>query len=122
MSFSSVQNPKDNKKVRAWQRRHERHRADFPVKASLLRDSGYVQFSGRCGDLGHGGMGVVLTGEVAKDEVLSLEFHLPTSPIDLVVRAIVRYRRGLLHGLEFLGPSGEQQSAIDQYCATLPLA
>ncbi|HMK22777.1 MAG TPA: PilZ domain-containing protein [Terriglobales bacterium] len=121
MSLSSVQNP-SNRKARGWQRRYERHRADFPVKASLLRDSGYVQLAGRCGDLGHGGMGVVLTGEVAKDEVLSVEFDLPTFSATLVVRAIVRYRKGLLHGLEFLGLSSQQQTAVDEYCATLPVA
>jgi|ERR1700757_190101 PilZ domain len=121
MSFSSLENPL-NRKVRGWQRRYERHRADVPVKASLLRESGYVELGGRCGDLGHGGMGVVLTGEVMKDEVLSVEFRLPTSPENLVVRAIVRYRKGLLHGLEFLGLSAEQQSAVDAYCATLPPA
>jgi hypothetical protein len=121
MSSSSLKNSTE-KKARAWQRRFERHRADFLVKASLLRDSGYVELTGRCGDLGHGGMGVVITGEIPKDEVLSVEFHLPTSPVSLVVRAIVRYRKGLLHGLEFLGLSREQQLAVDQYCATLPLA
>jgi c-di-GMP-binding flagellar brake protein YcgR len=119
MSFSSLRNPPD-KKERAWQRRFQRHRTDFPVSVSLLRDSGYIELTGRCGDLGHGGMGVVLTGEVANDEVLSVKFHLPTSPVELVVRAIARYRKGLLHGLEFLGLSGEQESAVDQYCATLP--
>lgn len=121
MSFSSVQNP-SSRKARDWKRRYDRHRADFPVKVTLLRDCGYVELSGRCGDLGRGGMGVVLTGEVAKDEVVSVEFRLPTSPVNLVARAIVRYRKGLLHGLEFLGLSSEQQSAVDGFCATLPLA
>ncbi len=87
------------RKMRSWQRRYDRHRADFAVKVSLLRDSGYVELSGRCGDLGHGGMGVVLTGEVAKDEVVTVEFRVPTLPVELQARAIVRYRKGLLHGL-----------------------
>ena len=65
-------------------------------------------------------MGAVLTAEVAKDEVLSLEFSLPGLPGPLVVRAIVRYCKGLVHGLEFLALSPEQQAAIDDYCAMLP--
>jgi hypothetical protein len=119
MSSSYLHKP-DFRKQRGWQRRHQRHRADFPVQASLLKENGYLQLSGRCGDLGHGGMGAVLTAEVAKDEVVSLEFGLPGSPAPLVVRAIVRFSKGLLHGFEFLGLSGEQQAAIDEYCATLP--
>lgn len=119
MSFSHLQKP-PTRPLRGWQRRHQRHRADFPVKASVLRESGYLQLSGRCGDLGHGGLGAVLTAEVAKDEVLSLEFSLPGVPTPLVVRAIVRYSKGMLHGFEFLGLSQEQQAAIDNYCATLP--
>ena len=121
MSLSTPSKPA-SRKLTGWQRRHQRHRADFPVKASLLREGGYQELSGRCGDLGHGGMGAVLTAEIPKDEVLSLEFSLPTFPAPLVVRSIVRYRRGFLHGLEFLGLTEDQQSAIDSYCAGLPFA
>ena len=119
MSSSSLHKPAI-RTLRGWQRRHPRHRADFPVQASLLEETGYLQLSGRCGDLGHGGMGALLTAEVAKDEVLSLEFSLPGLPAPLVIRAIVRFSKGLLHGLEFLGLSTEQQAAIDECCATLP--
>jgi len=119
VTSSYLQKPA-TRKLRNWQRRYTRHRADFPLNASLLRENGYLQLSGRCGDLGHGGMGAVLTAEVAKDEVLSLGFSLPGLPGPLVVRAIVRYAKGLLHGFEFLGLSPEQQAAIDDYCATLP--
>jgi PilZ domain len=119
MTSSYPQKPA-TRKPRDWQRRYQRHRADFPLHASLLRENGYVQLSGRCGDLGHGGMGAVLTAEVAKDEVLSLEISLPGLPAPLLVRAIVRYSKGLLHGFEFLGLSAEQQAAIDDCCATLP--
>jgi len=121
MSLSTPAKP-TTRKLSGWQRRYQRHRADFPVKASLLREGGYQELSGRCGDLGHGGMGAVLTQEIAKDEVLSLEFLLPTFPAPLLVRSIVRYRRGFLHALEFLGLTADQQSAIDSFCAALPHA
>ena len=65
-------------------------------------------------------MGAVLTAEVPKDEVLSLEFRLPGLPTPLVVRGIVRFSKGLLHGFEFLGLSDKQQATIDEYCTTLP--
>ena len=106
-------------KQRGWRRRHQRYRADFPLKATVLRDDGYLEIRGRCGDIGHGGMGAVFTTEVAKGEVVSLEFRLSAKGEPFVIRSIVRYRRGFGHGLEFLGLSGEQQAAIDAFCAGL---
>lgn len=119
--MTSITLRKPPTRKRGWERRYQRHRTDFPVKASVLREAGYQEIFGRCGDLGHGGMGAVLSEEIAKDEVLSLEFSLPTFSAAIVVRSIVRYRQGFVHGLEFLGLSQEQQSAIDLYCTTLPI-
>lgn len=109
-------------KQRSWRRRHERYRADFALKATVLQEVGYVEIQGRCGDIGHGGMGTVLTAEVAKGEVVSLEFKLAANGPALMVRSIVRYRKGFVHGLEFLGLSPEQQAAIDAFCQGLPLS
>jgi c-di-GMP-binding flagellar brake protein YcgR len=106
-------------KQKGWKRRYPRHRADFPLKASALREDGYLEIQGRCSDIGHGGMGTILTEEVAQGEVLSLEFELPSTLEQLAVRAIVRYRTGFVHGLEFLGLSAEQQTAIDGFCIDL---
>jgi hypothetical protein len=64
-------------------------------------------------------MGTVLTAEVEAGEVVSLEFALPDSSEAFAVRAIVRYRRGFMHGLEFLGLSSTQESAITSFCANL---
>ncbi len=106
-------------KQRGWQRRYQRHRADFALKASVLREDGYLEIQGRCGDLGHGGMGTVFTAEIAKGEVLSLEFQLPADDKVISVRAIVRYRKGFVHGLEFLGLTADQQAKIDEFCVKL---
>ena len=106
-------------KQKGWRRRYPRHRANFPLKASALRDDAYLQIQGRCSDIGHGGMGTVLTEEVPPGEVLSLAFELPSASDPLALRAIVRYRKGFMHGLEFLGLSPEQQSAIDGFCLDL---
>ncbi len=106
-------------KQRSWRRRHKRYRTDFPVKASLLGEEGYQEIEGRCGDIGHGGMGTVLNTKVAKGEVISLQFCLKNQSEAMVVRAIVRYHRGFVHGLEFLGLTAEQQSIIDAFCSGL---
>jgi len=106
-------------KQKTWRRRFSRHRADFPLKATSLREDGYTEIRGRCGDIGKGGMGTVLTAEVDAGEVVSLEFSLPASSQSFAVRAIVRYRRGFVHGLEFLGLSSEQESEINAFCTNL---
>jgi c-di-GMP-binding flagellar brake protein YcgR len=106
-------------KQRGWKRRHERYRTDFPVKASVLREAGYQNLAGRSSDIGGGGMGAVFNAECVKGEVISLEFSLPSAAQAFEVRSIVRYQKGFLHGLEFLGLTDEQRQAIDSFCSQL---
>ena len=103
-------------KQKTWRRRYSRHRAGFPVKATVLRDSGYVEIPGRCSDIGHGGLGTVFTSEVPAGEVIAIEFTLPPASEPLQVRTIVRYQKGFVHGMEFLGLTVEQQAAVDAFC------
>lgn len=104
-------------KQKGWRRRYPRYRVDFAVKFTALGDDGYAEIHGRCGDIGCGGMGVVLTGEIKPGEVVSIEFALPASLEPMSVRAIIRYQTGSAHGLEFLGLSNEQREAVERYCA-----
>jgi hypothetical protein len=106
-------------KQKGWKRRYERYRTDFPIKATVLREQGYAELQGRCGDIGHGGIGAVFNAECVKGEVISLEFSLLPGTEPLAVRSIVRYCRGFLHGLEFLGLTAERRQAIERYCSTL---
>ena len=115
MSLSFLEKNLKNKQ-RSWQRRHERYRADFPIKATLLREQGYLEIQGRCSDLGQGGMGTVLTAELAKGEVLTLQFLLPEDSEEFLVRAIVRYRKAFIHGVEFLGLTTAQLEKIKLFC------
>ena len=118
MSASSLEKALQAKQ-RGWKRRYERYRTDFPVNATVLRESGYQDLAGRCGDIGHGGMGAVFNAECVKGEVISLEFRLPNVTEVLNVRSIVRYRKGFLHGLEFLGLTDEQRQEIEAFCSQL---
>jgi hypothetical protein len=108
-------------KQKGWRRRYPRYRANFPLTATALRESGYQVLKGRCSDIGRGGMGVVLTPPAPENEVLSIEFTLPNLPTPLTLRAIVRYHKGFSHGLEFLGVTSEQQSILEEFCATLEM-
>jgi hypothetical protein len=106
-------------KQRSWKRRYKRYRTDFTVKATMLRDTGYQELAGRCSDIGRGGMGAVFNAECVKGEVITLTFCLPPAAQLLEVRSIVRYCKGLLHGLEFLGLTDEQRQSIDIFCRQL---
>ena len=52
-------------------------------------------------------------------EVVSLELALPQATYPLKLRALVRYRRGLHYGFEFLALSMEQRAAIRRVCEML---
>src|SRR5215469_11214222 len=104
---------------KGWRRRYPRYRADYPLTATALEQGGYFESQGRCSDIAHAGMGAVLTSNAQPGDVLTLKFQLPNSSNTLSVRAIVRFRNGFVHGLEFLGLTPEQQSSIDKFCSTL---
>ena len=108
-------------KQKGWRRRYPRYRANFPLTATTFRENEYQVLQGRCSDIGRGGMGVVLTPPAHASEVLSLELTLSNHTTPLTLRAIVRYRTGFSHGLEFLGVTAEQQSIIEEFCATLEI-
>ncbi|HXY52343.1 MAG TPA: PilZ domain-containing protein [Terriglobales bacterium] len=101
------------------QRRYPRYRTDLSLKVTVLRDDGYAELRGRCGDLGEGGFGAVLNAELSPGEVISLDFALPEGDALSEVRAIVRYRKGLVHGFEFLGLTQAQQQKIQRVCRSL---
>lgn len=105
---------------RDWKRRYPRYRTEIPIKVRLLAEGGYTDVLGRCSDIGEGGAGAVLTAEVPKGEVVDLELSCPGGE-QFAVRAIVRYRRGLLHGFEFMSLSTEQRSLVGSLCAGRPI-
>jgi c-di-GMP-binding flagellar brake protein YcgR len=104
---------------KGWQRRYPRYRTDIPMKAVVLRDDGYIELRGRCSDIGEGGLGAVLTDDLLPGEVVSLQIALDRQAESLRVRAIVRYRKGLVYGFEFLGLSSDQQQAVKVLCQSL---
>jgi hypothetical protein len=114
VSFSS-QGAAKKPSGREWKRRYPRYRIDLPLKATVLGANGYYDVHGRSGDLGEGGLGAIFVSEISQGEVVALEMQLPSGGL-LQVRGIVRYRKGLLHGLEFLGISESQRQVVLQLC------
>jgi hypothetical protein len=103
-------------KQKTWRRRFSRHRADFPLKATSLREDGYAEIRGRCGDIGKGGWAPFLLAVAAGGSLA--QFNLPASSQSFAVRAVSIPQR-FVHGLEFLGLSPEQESEIGAFCANL---
>jgi len=51
---------------------------------------------------------------------VSLQFVVPPHSTELHVQAVVRYRVGVRHGLEFNSLNEEERVAIRQFCNELP--
>jgi len=102
---------------RDWKRRYPRYRIDLPLKATVLGPNGYYDVHGRSGDIGEGGLGAIFVSEISQGEVVAVQMQLPSGGM-LQMRGIVRYRKGLLHGLEFLGLSESQHQAVLELCET----
>jgi len=97
-------------------RRFPRHRADLPLTITILSDEGYTTIHGRMNDIAEGGLGVLMASELPAGEVVQVEFMLPPDAEPFRARAVVRYRKGYFHGIEFLGLSDEQKQQILEYC------
>lgn len=117
---SSLQSTAKKTVGRDWKRRFARYRIDLPIKVTVLRESGYEEIHGRCGDIGEGGLGAVLSTEVPKGEVVTFEVLGPSGEL-LSGRCVTRFRKGLLHGFEFFGLSVEQRSLVGSLCMGRPI-
>lgn len=117
---SSTQGTAKKPLGRDWKRRFARYRIDLPIKVTVLREEGYEEIRGRCGDIGEGGLGAVLSAEVPKGEVVTFEVEGPEGEL-LAGRCVTRFRKGLLHGFEFFGLSLEQKSLVGSMCLGRPI-
>jgi len=75
---------------------------------------------GYCNQIGEGGLGVFLPEKVPVGSVVSVQFVVPPHSTKLHVQAVVRYRVGSQHGLEFISLNEGKRVAIRQFCNELP--
>ena len=106
----------------ANQRRYARFSLDIRIEVQVLRKGTSFSFWGRTSELGLDGVGATLTGELEVGEVVSADLSLPMAAHPIKVRALVRYRDGLRHGLEFLTMNKEQREALRRVCEVLGTA
>jgi PilZ domain-containing protein len=93
----------------------------FLLDIRLLIRGGEI-LHGRSKDLGEGGMGAVIPGDIAIGEVVELEFQLPLGHEPLTLKAEVRYRQGFQYGFRFLHPTEQQRELIRRATRGLPVA
>jgi TonB family protein len=93
-------------------RRGLRYRVRAPLDVTVLRSGIPDSLPGRSVNLGEGGVGAVLAGELLPGEVVGVEIRLPLAADPLRTRALVRHHDKLRAGMEFVGLSLEQQAAI----------
>src|SRR5438132_13658069 len=87
----------------------------MPVDVTVLRSGIADGVPGGALDVGVGGLGAVLAGEVFPNEPDGVEFQLPYIGVPVRTRAVVRYQDRLRCGLQFLGLTVEQQGMIRYY-------
>jgi len=94
-------------------RRGSRYRLRAQVDVTVLRSGIPDTLPGRSVNLGEGGVAAMLAGELMPGEAVGVEIRLPVAPGDpLRTRALVRHHDKLRSGLEFVGLSREQRTAI----------
>ena len=101
---------------RAWtgpsRRRTPRFALQEPIDITVLRSGVPDTVPGRSLNLCEKGMAAVLSGEVLPGEFVGVEVKLPVLSDPLRARGQVRYQENLRCGLEFVGLSAAQRSAI----------
>ena len=96
----------------ASRRRVPRFHLQAPLDVTVLRSGIPDTVPGRSLNVCERGIGAVLAGELVPGEAVGIEVRLPQAPDLLRTRALVRYQDSLRCGLEFVGLSLEQRTAI----------
>jgi len=85
----------------------------------IIRTS--TRLYGRSRDLGEGGMGATVAGDLALGELVELEFEVPELQEPMALIAEVRYRQGFQYGFKFVDPSPRQRTEIRRITRNLPI-
>jgi TonB family protein len=99
-------------------RRASRYTLEAPLDVTVLRWGIPDTVPGRSVNLGPGGLGAMLAGELSPGDKVAVEILLPAADAPLRTRALVRYHDKLHCGMEFIGLSAEQQTAIKNWSTT----
>lgn len=98
--------------------RHRRRfrRYEFSGRVMVSKSGSSGSTWGLCSDLGEGGLGATIVGEVAAGETVWLRLTFPNTKDSIDIRAIVRYRELHHCGFEFLTLNESQHQTIRDHC------
>ena len=102
--------------TRGWsgpsRRRVPRFQMQAPLDVTVLRSGIPDTVPGRSVNVCERGISAMLAGELVPGEAVGVEVQLPMAAAPLRTRATVRYQDKLRCGLEFVGLSADQRTAI----------
>ena|SRR5690348_6174064 len=98
--------------------RHRRRfrRYEFSGRVSVSKSGSSHSTWGLCSDLGEGGLGATIVGDLVAGETVWLRITFPHTKRSIDIRAIVRYREIHHCGFEFLTLNESQHQAIQDHC------
>jgi len=73
-----------------------------------------------CNEIAEGGLSAVLPEEVPVGSLVWLQLIVPPHATELRIQAVVRYRVGSQHGLEFVSLNEGERVAVRQFCSDPP--
>lgn len=110
------------KKNWAVERRWHRYKVDLRLKVILQTSGPGRNFTFAQGsDVSEGGMAAYIPAELQVGEVVSVEFQLPYTTENVVVKAEVRNKNGFRYGLEYVLISDEHRELLSKSLKTLSL-
>jgi hypothetical protein len=104
-----------SRRERHWiERRYRRYKVDLPFRARLFIDESMVtNLTGRCRELGRGGLGAQLRDPLRVGETALIELSRSVSTY-----GVVRYVKGNYHGFEFILMQNAARAHVDKMCAS----
>src|SRR5438105_10527850 len=96
--MQSQQNRRGQESVGIDKRIHDRLPFDRRITITAFHSDGPLYFWGRTSDLSQGGIGATIVGDLAVNDVVSIQIPVPGGQV-LDLRALVRYRYGSIAGL-----------------------
>jgi hypothetical protein len=101
-------------------RRVPRYSLDKRLKVTFGEGRNQRYVYGRTRDISEGGIGVVLTDAIEPGTHSLLEFPVDFQDMPVQMLAIVCYRRGFSHGLEWITPEPKDVALVRRICSTCP--
>ena len=105
----------------ATKRRFPRFQMQTQMIVTELRTGATHAVKGWARDLCEGGVGAILSSDLAPDDVVLLEFPLPAARQQVSLRARVHHHSGSHYGFEFLQTTPAVLSDIRRSCQMLPI-